>query len=209
MSTPLKAERLLDKSFSPNFSGNAKSKIAFRERACLRITRYTRALNRNFSDFSARFSFFDFVSSKSGKFHFSFKKNFSKRGYSTKVIWKSYISKASSSRIQKSPLLFLTSQEIIFLDKCFLFISCSKRAALCAKSPAFLFSLAINYRFNVHSRWVRFHGSPRRWIKLCNSLERFAESQSLVGSFFSQHSHMSKSMLSAMWCCLRHRWCAN
>jgi len=34
--------------------------------------------------------------------------------------------------------------------------------------PFFSFSHAY-CRFNVHGPWVRFHGSPRRWIKLFNS----------------------------------------
>lgn len=56
-------------------------------------------------------------------------------------------------------------------------------AALCVKLRSFFFSHA-NYRFNVHGRWVRFHGSPQRWIKLFNSLERFVELQSFGRFFF-------------------------
>lgn len=86
-----------------------------------------------------------------------------------------------------------------FLDKCFLFIY-GKRCSLRETLP--FFSRA-NYRFNVHGRWVRFHGSPRRWIKLFNSLERFAESQNLDGSFFRN------TVTCRDRCCLRCDVCAS
>lgn len=69
----LKRLRLLDKSFSSNFSGNTKSKIAFR-RACLRITRYTRVKSQPSRFFCAIFDFLRFRSP--ARFHFSFKRNF-------------------------------------------------------------------------------------------------------------------------------------